>query len=325
MPMRRAAVPVLGGVLLVVSLLAGSTTVRAAPARPACPVAPLLASAARTVPTAAGCSAVGRAVAGPGGLIAHVPAAGYGVGVSRPAATGAQVMTVENTGRAVVIASSSTPASASAAPRTAAACSEYQYAFETDRQGHRLAWHSVLRWYLTYATSARAGIVTAHAVAALRAANRNVTTDNNDCGSTARFPGAVGSFQGNTSRYSNVDSRGCTSKFPDGQSTISFGGVASGTTLGTTCFAFRTSGAGHMIEADILIASNRNVYANLPSPCGYRYFDLQSVATHEWGHAYGLAHSGGRDLTMYPAARACNYSMRTLGRGDITGLSTLYP
>ncbi|WP_307050327.1 matrixin family metalloprotease [Streptomyces achromogenes] len=53
---------------------------------------------------------------------------------------------------------------------------------------------------------------------------------------------------------------------------------------------------------------------------------MRSVATHEAGHVFGLAHSGAghENLTMFASSFACSTSARTLGKGDVLGLRTLY-
>ncbi|MFE5023100.1 hypothetical protein ACFRAO_07135 [Streptomyces sp. NPDC056656] len=41
---------------------------------------------------------------------------------------------------------------------------------------------------------------------------------------------------------------------------------------------------------------------------------------------YGLQHvgSGHANLTMYPSAEPCSTKMRTLGKGDVNGLRSIY-
>ena len=56
-------------------------------------------------------------------------------------------------------------------------------------------------------------------------------------------------------------------------------------------------------------------------------FDVQNIATHEFGHVAGLAHtSAPKDvcLTMYPYASLGEIQKRTLGLGDKLGMQTLY-
>jgi hypothetical protein len=56
-------------------------------------------------------------------------------------------------------------------------------------------------------------------------------------------------------------------------------------------------------------------------------FDVQNIATHEFGHVAGLAHvSAPKDvcLTMYPYADYGETQKRTLGLGDKLGMQSLY-
>jgi hypothetical protein len=61
--------------------------------------------------------------------------------------------------------------------------------------------------------------------------------------------------------------------------------------------------------------------------CNHRY-DLESTVTHERGHTFGLGHvseSNHGNLTMSSASNgACQFSERTLGRGDVLGLANKY-
>lgn len=65
--------------------------------------------------------------------------------------------------------------------------------------------------------------------------------------------------------------------------------------------------------------------ARAPAGCSDQ-FSLRGVATHEFGHAYGLGHSPGDscNLTMYPSTGPCNDGMRTYGLGDVLGLEAVY-
>jgi hypothetical protein len=54
-------------------------------------------------------------------------------------------------------------------------------------------------------------------------------------------------------------------------------------------------------------------------------YDVANIATHEFGHTYGLGHAaGGRWETMYPYGFTGETLKRSLGTGDIAGVRAIY-
>jgi hypothetical protein len=109
-------------------------------------------------------------------------------------------------------------------------------------------------------------------------------------------------------------------------------------TLAATNYVVDTR-SGEILEADIFFNSS---FPWSVSPAGEQgRYDLQSIATHETGHFFGLGHSalgetevdpgGGRRLiaagsVMFPIAfSAGDTTSRTLGPDDIAGISDIYP
>jgi hypothetical protein len=81
-----------------------------------------------------------------------------------------------------------------------------------------------------------------------------------------------------------------------------------------------------MFEADIAISSKTMWFdtQDMPQDCDGVKYDLQSVMTHEWGHAFGLGHGTGEYETMYAYTTACNTYKRSLGLGDFDGMDLIY-
>jgi hypothetical protein len=101
----------------------------------------------------------------------------------------------------------------------------------------------------------------------------------------------------------------CSGDFSDEESTLAV-------TFTTTQSG--GSASGTIIDADILFNPNRDFSTDGAS--GNE--DLQTVATHEIGHLFGLAHSGVVRATMFPFAPD---NERTISYDDVAAISTLYP
>ena len=101
-------------------------------------------------------------------------------------------------------------------------------------------------------------------------------------------------------------------------------------TLGAT-FVWYARDTGQVVEVDTVFNA-RQPWAVFPdSPecqTAPKAFDLQNIATHEFGHWIGLDDlfdETDKDLTMYGFAAGGELKKRSLGTGDITGRNELNP
>jgi Matrixin len=77
------------------------------------------------------------------------------------------------------------------------------------------------------------------------------------------------------------------------------------------------------MEADIKFNDSDNIVDTLPANCTSAA-DLQIVATHEWGHVFGLAHEkSDSDEVMWLYVGPCRLR-RHPGEGDYNGMAYLY-
>jgi len=79
------------------------------------------------------------------------------------------------------------------------------------------------------------------------------------------------------------------------------------------------------IVFDADIAFNPRAQFSTSTPPLANHFDLQSVATHEFGHALGLDHSGIAHAVMFPAGDTGESQQRALSSDDVIAVSFLYP
>ena len=99
-----------------------------------------------------------------------------------------------------------------------------------------------------------------------------------------------------------------------------------GSTLGITLSVW--SGSTYL-SADVIFNEQEYTWVNAqPDPCYigdvYCEADLQSVATHEFGHSLGLGHTNSSGATMLPTILPGTQS-RSIASDDISGVCSLYP
>lgn len=101
-------------------------------------------------------------------------------------------------------------------------------------------------------------------------------------------------------------------------------------TLGST-FVWFSKFSGEVLEVDTIF--NKKLpwanFSNSPDcQTSFHAYDLQNIATHEFGHWVGLDDlydDSDKDLTMYGFGAGGEVKKRTLGRGDISGKDELEP
>lgn len=282
---------------------------------------PIPAAALTRGAAAPACSLVGRVVTD-GRVAVRVPPPGVSVageGVGRHGES--RSLQVTNTGttvRAVSDAGATSTTQRGTAERRASlpACKDRTFHLEHHR------WATRLRYRINLAHRPK-GFVGKTVIAQIRAANANMRKGRNTCG-RPRLKTPLSSYLGRTAVRPNVrpgkSSVSCGKA--NTKNVVGFGNLPGGL-LGWTCYWWFAS--GRMGAADIMIDTGSNLKTHLPKPCRNKW-DFEGVVTHEWGHAYGMAHTGAghANLTMQHALSPCSKYARTLGLGDWLGMNHMY-
>ncbi|MFO1538934.1 MAG: matrixin family metalloprotease [Chloroflexota bacterium] len=181
------------------------------------------------------------------------------------------------------------------------------------------AWDRPWRWRFR-AGSTPDALDPAAVEAVLRRAAANVVRGRNDCGRPDRI-GAAMRYLGRTARAPGVTRAGrCGLR--DGVNVVGFGRLPDGF-AGITCV---WTVNGTIIEADIRLARGVT-WATTPVGCTDGAL-LESVATHEVGHVFGLGHVSeerhGRLTMSVRLDGVCDDAEATLGYGDLLGMEAIY-
>ena len=185
----------------------------------------------------------------------------------------------------------------------------------TASSAYALKWGKFQGYWKFNSGGAPSGALDAIKRAAATIADGTSTT----CGN--RQNGAVQEYRGAISTYAGISATGsCTGL--SFQNEVSFGPV-DGSVLAWACTYSDFTGLIH--EADIKFDNTSRTWHTATSGCSGSKYDLQGVATHEFGHAFGLEHSAqSSGQVMAPTTGTCNTSQRQLGRGDQEGLRNKY-
>lgn len=84
-------------------------------------------------------------------------------------------------------------------------------------------------------------------------------------------------------------------------------------------------GTNHLVDFDTAFYEGNHAFAPSASACTGQAVALDSMATHELGHALGLDHSGLQAATMYPTMAYCDATPLALDPDDITAVLLAYP
>lgn len=323
-----------------VLVVAAAATVPAVPAGAVTPHqgAPCPAGTLSLATIRSGCATSVGVVRVPDGRTFAIPARGESVVALSVAAAGAAELpevVVANTGRSgvavrlddtwqgapaavrqqraaarTVTGSAATTSSAATTGTRAAASTKCT---STANVQNRYRWTGTARWYYN-ATGSKG----AYAQSALQKAANAWTGKITACGKTVTST-ATNAYVRIAAQAPNVTAAGgCSTS--SGYSVTGWGALPTGT-LGVTCVWFDQDGV--VQEADQRY-STRYTWSSTASCSGNRY-DVQAVATHEWGHLYGLGHVAlGTGQVMEASEGPCAVGSRTLGLGDMTGIATKY-
>jgi hypothetical protein len=195
------------------------------------------------------------------------------------------------------------------------ACGDSAYKF----LGPSAAWKQPLRWSFR-ASSVPNGLSTSAVLAVIKKSFKNVTTSRNDCGLSDQVS-ASSSYLGTTTRKPGVSGNGtCTGQ--DGYNVVGFGSLG-GYYSGYTCIWWV---GDEIVEMDMRLDTDTHWALSL-SGCQDELV-MESLVTHEVGHAFGLAHVSetkhGRQTMSVYIDGLCENQEATLGRGDVLGLQALY-
>ena len=154
-----------------------------------------------------------------------------------------------------------------------------------------------------------------------RSAVASITGERNDCGRPDRVD-ARATYQGRTAARPGVTSDGgCGAQ--DGTSVVGFGDLPTTCSRSRARYSSRCGRIDTSVESDVCSTSDTSV-DDVAAPARQTRPCFDRVATHEFGHVFGLDHVSETEPRQSDHERArigaCDDSAFTLGKGDMLGL-----
>ncbi|MEE9395061.1 MAG: matrixin family metalloprotease [Planctomycetota bacterium] len=109
----------------------------------------------------------------------------------------------------------------------------------------------------------------------------------------------------------------------DGENAVFYSNSDGGGALATATWSSFANGDFFGFDIEFYSMGGALDFVWATNPVGSQ-FDIESVATHEFGHALGLSHSASTDATMFASVVAGSIANRTLAADDIAGVQSLY-
>lgn len=290
---------------------------RARPLRPFVLGLALLCAAPASFAGAAAPTATPAIVWGEGGVGVRAPARGRWVQATFDLAGGGALTLFARRGTdgTLEVGPEAKP-DARQAPAAAAAVGECSDAAHVFGGGH---WRQTFRWFFNPRGNPPQ-LDVGEVEAALRDGTRNVVAAQNLCGR----PDAVGAsaeYRGRAVHDPGIVGTLCLGA--DGINVVGWMVLPPPILAGTCNYGL----GSELVESDVVFNNLQLWYRTRPGVC-VQMFDLTAVATHEWGHSFGLGHVAEEThphLTMSTQTAGCDGSGSTLGLGDMLGLEALYP
>ena len=192
-------------------------------------------------------------------------------------------------------------------------------------------------WYFKASSTPTGGtpaLTVDKALTHIKAGTKTIVTGRNDCGLGDPVPDSQGApYKGTTTQGSGITitPAGEAKCAPaNGKNIVDFGNLPGPAGLACTYTASIDDGPVFIPEADIRFEKDVAWTTTPGAEDCFNLLDLQSVAAHERGHAYGLKHAGESGdeshfpQTMFYTSYVCSSYQRTLGKGDHSGLKALY-
>lgn len=203
-------------------------------------------------------------------------------------------------------------------------CDDNSYSF-LNTNGYFLRWtHNPTFYYNP--TFSRGEYTQAQYTSAIVNGETHMSRGDNSCGIT-QDPTVAGVYAGTISRnpdfYLINDQPYCLNSADTDNYNIVAWAAYGYPDLAVTCTMGQSNGT--IRSADIIINTHYRFSTGSLTGCSGSTADLEAVMTHEFGHFYGLDHSGENgQLTMNQKVTYCSAAARSLGLGDMSGMNVFY-